>query len=225
MDDKLNPIASVRQSAVRQRDPDVLTVEEFTAMLGYIEPPAIRVMVLTAAASALRRSELRGLRWEDLHFETLWFRLQRGLVRKDETAMKSKASRKGVPMSPELAEVLKRWRSETPYPKDSDWVFASLYTNVKRSYWGESALKDHIRPALLPIRAGVKKVVGWHTFRHSLASLLGRKGEDVKVVQELLRHASARITQDIYQQAGQEEKRSAFSHVSGIFIVPKERAS
>ena len=110
---KLNPIASVRQSAVRQRDPDILTLEEIRAILENIGPIAIRVMVAVAAASALRRSEMRGLKWEDLDFESRWINLRRGLVRKDETEMKTKASRKGVPMAPELADLLIEWRGSS----------------------------------------------------------------------------------------------------------------
>lgn len=48
---KLNPIAEVRQSAVRQRDPDILTLDEMRSILANIEPPAIRMMVAVAAAS------------------------------------------------------------------------------------------------------------------------------------------------------------------------------
>jgi integrase len=62
-------------------------------------------------------------------------------------------------------------------------------------------------------------VIGWHTFRHSLASLLGQAGENVKVVQELLRHASSRITQDVYQQADETAKRDALKRVSGLFVI------
>jgi hypothetical protein len=39
-------------------------------------------------------------------------------------------------------------------------------------------------------RAGIGKRIGWHTFRHSYSSLLVGIGENVKVVQELMRHAS-----------------------------------
>ena len=39
-----------------------------------------------------------------------------------------------------------RWRTETPYPADTDWVFASPFTEGKRLYWAESAMTDHIRP-------------------------------------------------------------------------------
>jgi integrase len=215
---KLNPIASVRQSAVRQRDPDILTLEEMRAILENIKPVAIRVMVAVAAASALRRSEMRGLKFEDLDFKSLWINLRRGLVRKHETKMKTKASRKGVPMAPELAELLLRWREETPYPQDSDWVFASPFTKGKGPYWPDSALVDHIRPAAK--KAGIHKDIGWHTFRHSFASLMGERGEGVKTVQELLRHASSRITQDIYQQGNAKTKRAALTHIAGMFAVP-----
>jgi integrase len=214
---KLNPISSVRQSAVRQRDPDILTIEEFQAMLIFIEPPAIRTMVLVAMASALRRSEIRGLKWEDLDFNDLWFHLRRGLVRKHQTKMKTKASRKGVPMLADLAEVLQEWRRSSPYPMDGDWVFASPYTHGVRPYWPDSALKDHIRPAVE--KAGINKIVGWHTFRHTVGSELGDQGANLKVVQELLRHANSRITADVYQQSNTEAKRTALSHMSGIFVV------
>ena len=71
------------------------------------------------------------------------------------------------------------------------------------------------------VRAGIKKKIGWHTFRHTYSSTLIANGENVKVVQELLRHASSRITQDVYQQANQDAKRSALSKMSGIFVVKK----
>jgi integrase len=220
---RVNPITAVRQSAKRLREPDVLTLEEMQAILSHITAPAVRVMVLTAAASGLRRSEWRGLKFKDLQFDTLWFNLRRGLVRKDETQMKTEASRKGLPMNPELAEVLKQWRGETPYPCDDDWVFASPFTNGERPYWPESALKDYVRPAAK--KAGIAKRIGWHTFRHSFGTVLKASGEDVKTVQELMRHANSRITLDLYTQATTPAKRSALSQVSGLFVVPSAKTA
>jgi hypothetical protein len=46
--------------------------------------------------------------------------------------------------------------------------------------------------------------------------LLKANGEDVKVVQELLRHASAKITLDVYAQAVTLVKRKAQSKVAGM---------
>jgi hypothetical protein len=45
--------------------------------------------------------------------------------------------------------------------------------------------------------------------------VLTQNGEDVKVVQELLRHANSRITLDLYAQAGMPKKRLAQSKLVG----------
>ena len=219
---KLNPIAAVRQGAVRQRDPDILTLDEMRSIISNIKPAAIKMMVAVAAASALRRSEVRGLKWADLDLDKCWFNLQRGYVSKSETKMKTKASRKGMEMLPALAAALLIWRDNTPYNQEDDWVFASPFTNGKRPYWPDSALKDHIKPAV--VAAGITKRVTWHTFRHSLASILGQQGEGVKTVQELLRHATSRITLDVYQQGATEAKRLALNRVAGIFAVPTKNS-
>jgi site-specific recombinase XerD len=69
-------------------------------------------------------------------------------------------------------------------------------------------LKRSIRPALE--WAGiVGKQIGWHNFRHSLATNLRAMGVDVKVAQELLRHANSRTTLDIYTRAVSQQKRDA----------------
>jgi integrase len=68
-------------------------------------------------------------------------------------------------------------------------------------------MQYHIQPAAK--RLGIAKRIGWHTFRRTYTTLLHVNGEDVKVVQELLRHASARITLDVYAQAVTPAKRRA----------------
>ena len=66
---------------------------------------------------------------------------------------------------------------------------------------------------------GTFKNIGWHTFRHSFGTLLKANGEDVKTVQELLRHANSKITLDVYTQAVNSHKRAAQSKVVQM-IVP-----
>lgn len=60
--------------------------------------------------------------------------------------------------------------------------------------------------------------IGWHTFRHSFSTLLKANGEDVKTVQELLRHANSRITLDVYTQAVNSHKRAAQSKVVRMMV-------
>ncbi len=81
-------------------------------------------------------------------------------------------------------------------------------------------MRKVIRPA--GVRAGITKWIGWHTFRHSFSTLLIANGENVKVVQELMRHGSARITVDIYSQARNPAKREAQQRILRM-IFPEEQ--
>ena len=76
----------------------------------------------------------------------------------------------------------------------------------------DTLLKKIIRPAV--VRAGIKdKAIGWHSFRHSLATNLRAAGVDLKTAQELLRHANSRITLDVYTRAISATKREANNRV------------
>ncbi|MHB1022760.1 MAG: tyrosine-type recombinase/integrase [Acidobacteriaceae bacterium] len=83
-----------------------------------------------------------------------------------------------------------------PYNQPEDWVFASTRKNGKQPYNPDAILTRCIRPAA--VRAGITKHLGWHIFRRTFSTLLKANGEEVKVVQELLRHATVRMTLDVY---------------------------
>ncbi|TCK72849.1 site-specific recombinase XerD [Acidipila rosea] len=215
-----NPMGSVRQGSKPRIKPAVLALEEIRAIMDEITTPAIRVAVLVAAATGLRRSELRGLKWKDLDLDGGWLTPSRGSVNKYLTNLKNRPSAATIPISEALAEALLMWRKETPYRADDDWVFASPATSGRSPYWFDAALTRQLRPAAK--RAKVNKHIGWHTFRRSLATLLMKKGEGVKVVQELMRHANSKITLDVYAQGDEEAKRAAQNHVNELFIVPSK---
>jgi len=62
-------------------------------------------------------------------------------------------------------------------------------------------------------RAQVTKQVSYRTFQHSFGTLLNANGENPKVIQELLRHASLKVTTDVYMQAVGPQKRKAQSNL------------
>jgi site-specific recombinase XerD len=109
-----------------------------------------------------------------------------------------------------------RWRRQSPYPMPEDWVFASSTVKGKQPYWPDKLMKRYIKPVAR--KAGITKNIGWHTFRHSFGTLLKANGEDVKTVQELLRHANSRITLDVYTQAVNSNKRAAQSKIVRMMI-------
>jgi len=82
-------------------------------------------------------------------------------------------------------------------------------------------MRYYIQPAAL--RAGITKKLSWHTFRHTFSTLLKANGEDVKTEHELLRHASTRITLDVYTQAVTSVKRQAQSKVIAMIRPEKQR--
>jgi integrase len=212
----------VRQSAKREKVPDILDLGEMQAILSGIRSEPIRLAVMIAATTGLRRSEIRGLKWKDIDFDGLWLRLTRGKIGVIESRLKTEASRKPVPILPELAEMLLTWRSNALHREDEDWVFSSEMNDGEEPMWFDIALKRHIQPAAR--QAGIRKRIGWHSWRRSFASLLAAKKENVKIVQELLRHANSKITLELYQQGDEASKRLAQSHVSGLFAVPAPAA-
>lgn len=210
-----NPITAVRQSAKRLRIPDVLTAEETKALVSELQQPYLS-LVLLDAATGLRRSELLALKWCDVDFLKLEITVKRGIVNQVVGDVKTEASRQPVPLSPLLANVLRDWKARSIYNEQDHWIFASPVMDGKQPLWPENLLTRHIRPA--SERANICKHVGFHTFRHSLATLLKANGEDVKTVQELLRHANSRITLDFYTQAVTHAKRAAQDRLVESFV-------
>ena len=83
-----------------------------------------------------------------------------------------------------------------PYNRDEDWIFASPEESGQQPT-GPTVHCEGLFGSRHCV-PNIVKHIGWHTFRHSFATLLKANGEDVKVVQESLRHANSRITLDVY---------------------------
>jgi integrase len=205
-----NPISLVRQSAKRKTVPEVLTIAEIHALLDAL-PLREWVLVVLALGTGLRLSELFALKWGDINFETLEMGITRSIVMQVVGRCKTESSQKPIPLDAYLAAVLTVWRAHTPYDEPQHWVFASPKVKGAKPYWGQSIMRKFIRPAAL--KAGIKKRIGWHTFRHTYTTLLSANQTDPKVMQELLRHGSVRVTLDLYAQAVTPRKRKAQSAV------------
>jgi len=214
-----NPILLVRQSAKRQKIPEYLEAEELRALLSQLDR-CFRAMVFLDAATGLRRSELLALKWGDIDFDDLQIIVRRSIYLNVVGNCKTEASRKPIPIDPILASELCTWKQDSPYGQPNDWVFAGPHTQGRNPYWPGILLLRVIRPAAA--RAGIRKRIGWHTFRHTFATLLMANGENVKVVQELMRHANCRCTLEIYSQARTQAKREAQHRVVEM-IPPHER--
>ncbi len=212
-----NPISGptkgsgVRQSSKREKVPDILEIEELQQIIPELALRE-RVLVSLDMASGLRRGELAAVKWFDFDFAALDANVQRSIVDQVVGRCKTEASQKRIPLDAYTAADLLAWYEVTPYREPNDYVFAATSNRAgkkkgKQPIWLSTVMRYHIQPVVK--RLGITKRVSWHTFRRTFTSLLHANGEDVKVVQELLRHGSVKVTMDIYAQAQMPAKREA----------------
>lgn len=215
----VNPIALVRVNGIsrRQAEPRVLSNTEIRSLIAALPKEPQRTMVITALSTGLRCSELFALRWLDVDWDGLSILVRRAIVDGVVGELKTKYSQSGLPLDPALAEILFTWKRCSEFGKDEDWVFASPQKAGELPLRPTAVLADHIKPAA--IAAGIVGKVGWHTFRHTYSSALRQLGVDVKVQQELLRHADVRTTLNVYTQAVSEQKRLAHSQVVRMVLA------
>lgn len=211
-----NPIRLVRQGAKRRSAPSVLTPAEIKALLGGLNLRE-RTLVLLAASTGLRQSELFGMKWCDIDFAQHTMNVVRSIVYGVVGPCKTESSQKPVPVHPTVLEALGKWRQLCRYNKSDDWVFASRRYRGRKPIWGQAILRKYIRPTAQ--RVGIQKRLGWHTFRHTYSTLLRSVGTEFKVMQELLRHSSLRSTLDVYTQAISPAKHAAQAAVLALVFT------
>ena len=146
---QVNPMKLVKipGSTKRREEPRVLTVEEFNKLLAQIEGEPYRTMVVLAMCLGLRCSELIGLQWQDLDWENLTLLVRRAVVAAHVDQVKTKYSKKNLPLDPGLADILLSWHRQTRYGAPTDWVFASPFMDGRLPYrcWGIQQRLDWVR--------------------------------------------------------------------------------
>jgi integrase len=170
-----NPIYLVRQSAKRRKPPIVLVPGEIKALVDHLDVRE-RTLVLLAASTGLRQSEMFGLKWSDIDFAQRNMYVTRSMVYGVVGPCKTESSQRPVPIHPILAEALLYWKRGAHYTQPNDWVFASKRYRGRRPIWGQAVLRKFIRPVAL--RIGIEKRFGWHTFRHTYSTLLRSVGTE-----------------------------------------------
>src|SRR5207244_2820466 len=164
-----NPVDLVRQSTRRREIPRVLTPGEFKQLLNALGEP-YRTMVLVAGCLGLRISEISGLQWGDIDWDRLTLSVQRSVVSGRVYQTKTEASQKPLPLDPDLAEILFRFRGRAVYVAPSDFIFAG---NSGRPRWPGIMLTDHIKPA--GQRPELGKSDGTRSGTHSLRFYMTRE--------------------------------------------------
>jgi integrase len=153
--------------------------------------PVLRVIILAAAMTGLRQSELIGLRWRDIDWGAQRIRVRKPFVRGEHTTdgKSDLSTRRSVPLASRLARELDLWSKRTPYNTDDDLVFA--HPNKGTPLDGSKVTK---RFKAACREAGVR-VIKFHDLRHTFATRLAASGTPIRTIQEFLGHADSKTTQ------------------------------
>ena len=196
-----NPCADVE--AIPKADKKAvrfLTPEQKHRFIMATEGSPYRPMIMTALATGMRLSELRGLHWKDVDLKAGVIHVRHSADRHDVIIdhMKSKASRRSITIPPVLVEILQdhhRHLLEEKMRLRPIWQDLGLvFPRADGSVLG-------IRQLNRPLKRLADKAevdVHFHGLRHTHASDLIAAGVHAKVISERLGHSSIVITLDRY---------------------------
>ena len=125
-----------------------------------------------------------------------------GIVKKDFDELVPNALRVQGFAIRRVLGMIDTWRQKE---KLTDFVFPSRRHKGKKPLDLAAVLKRKIQPAF--VNVGITGV-GWHTFRHTVGSMLAEMGEHQLTIRDYLRHSNLHVTNK-YLQATSQSKRLA----------------
>lgn len=223
----MNPCKDVPVVKTGHQDRIPYTIEEEKALIERLKeaPVNYRVFFFFMIYGGLRRSEVLGLEWKDINFETGVCSIERtSQYRGKNTGVytstpKTKSSRRSLQLPNELLIELKKLKFENNSQRvhcGDQWVENDrLFTkwngepmHPNTPYWW---LQKFCEKENLPFR-------GIHAFRHSFATQAIMNAKvDVKTVSAILGHAQTSTTLEIYAHAYQKANAQALDSVADLF--------
>ncbi|MCW5907442.1 MAG: site-specific tyrosine recombinase XerD [Chitinophagales bacterium] len=197
---KTNPTELLSSPKWQRKLPDTLSVEEINLLINTIDlstPEGMRnrAMLETLYSSGLRVSELVNLKISDMFLDVEFIKVT-GKGDKERL----------VPIGSQAIKYIQLYRETVRVHVDvkkgmEDVLFLSKRGNRLSRVSVFYLIKD------CAVKAGIRKTISPHTFRHSFATHLIEGGADLRAVQEMLGHASITTT-EIYTHLDRDYLRS-----------------
>lgn len=224
LEQPLGEIGDVVRVKRPPRLPTVLSHEEAMLIIGFLAQP-YQLLASLMYGAGLRVVESARLRVKDIDFQHQTITVRDGKGGKDRTTLLPAAL--VIPLKQRIEQIEAAWRAQDMFYKVSvslpfalrrkhpqascslswQWLFPSHSICLDED--GQS-VRHHVhvstiqRAVKLAVRAvGIAKPAGCHTFRHTFATELLRRGSDIRTVQSLLGHADVRTTQIYTHVLGQ----------------------
>jgi integrase len=166
-----------KEDEKRLRRARILTQAEIETLLRLSQDYAIHVALAVAAYTGARRGEIARLTWADVRFEkdpVMVFR-----SRKQSRTVVWTPRR--VPVDPRLLPILKAHATKTG---GQGYLFTGKMAGTPRSTKTMSSGLDTL------IAGTDFEGIGWHTFRHSMASNMAMAGSSTVAINQILGHTT-----------------------------------
>lgn len=210
-----DPTELLESPQIGKHLPEVLSVEEIDSIINVIDvskPEGIRdrAIIEVLYGCGLRISELCNLRISQLYLEDKYIRV------------KGKGSKERlVPIEGVAIDRVREWLvTRMGYkvkPSEEDYVFVSLTRGSRLSRISLFVyIKDYAE------RAGIKKNISPHTFRHSFATHLLEGGANLRAIQMMLGHEDISTT-EIYMHIDKSKLRTEILEHHPRNILYEER--
>ena len=194
-----------------------ISTDQFEIILNKVKNTDLYTPVFLAGTMGFRRSEVLGLRWSDINFETQTMCIQHTVVKciKDHkiTLMfsdvpKTRASRRTLPLPSGVLRYLKelRRRQCDNYTAHRDKYSREYLKYICVDDMGLIVKPDDLSVGFGRIMAEMNFHCRFHDLRHTCASLLVQHGVELKSVSIWLGHSSIAVTSDIYTHLTYREK-------------------
>lgn len=184
--------------------------EELLKLINCVKGDRIEFAVLMACFYGLRRSEIVGLKWENIDFVYKTISIihtvtscsiagKQRIIARDRT--KTSSSLRTLPLMPEIESFLLKMKQEQNFNAHK---YGNYYNNDNSEYVYRDQFGNLIKPnyitqhfQIVLKRAGMPRI-RFHDLRHSCATLLRHNGVRMEDIQRWLGHSSIETTEKIY---------------------------
>jgi len=183
-----NPMELIESPKIGRKLPDTLSLEEIDQLINRIDLSTPqgernRAIIETLYGCGLRVSELIGLRISDLFFDE-------GFIKVTGKGDKQRF----VPIGNTTMKYIDIYRTHVRIHQDIQSEFRDTLFLNRRGNSLSRAMIFHIVKQLTE-KAGIRKNISPHTFRHSFATHLLENGADLRAIQQMLGHESITTTE------------------------------
>lgn len=222
-------VPTLRSEHAAKKEIEVLTQQEQKALMDVCGDDVYGVGIKITLFTGVRLGELLGLKWSDLDYNAKTIRISRQVNRlkdyspdaKAKTRLgiqedtKTKSSNRTISLPDALLELLKRHQERQSMGKqkwgESYYDFDMIFAREDGYYIDPATFRNHYLKKLK--EAGLQHC-SFHALRHTFATRALEVGVAIKVVSQILGHASVQITMDTYSHVLPELQKESMHKIA-----------